>query len=100
GQQVGAQLGDLGEQPGGGGRGQAEHGHDRGDADGDAGGGQGGAQFAGAQPDAGDPGQVGGPQPPGRRPRRARGGPRSPGGGPPRGRRGGAGQPPGRLAGR
>src|SRR5262249_29758252 len=70
-QQVGAELADFGEQPGGGGRGQAEHGHDRGDADGDAQGGQPGAQLAGAQPDAGDPGQVRGPQPPGRGPARA-----------------------------
>src|SRR5262249_25830067 len=87
GQKVGAELADFGEQPGGGGRGQAEHGDDRGDADGDAGGGQGGAQFAGAQPDAGDPGQVGGPQPPGRGPARAGRG----GGGPGRAGRGGGG---------
>src|SRR5262249_49024739 len=94
-QQVGAELGDLGEQPGGGGRGQAEHGDDRGDADGDAGGGQRGAQLAGAQPDAGHPGQVGGAQPPGGGPGRAGGGAGGgPGGGPPARPGGGGRRPP------
>ena len=61
GEQVGAEPVDLGEQPGLGGGGEAEHGDDRGDADGDPERGQRGAELAGAQPDAGRArGQVGG----------------------------------------
>ena len=52
GEQVGAQPVDLGEQPSLGGCGEAEDGHDGGDADGDAQRGQAGPQRAGAQPDA------------------------------------------------
>ena len=58
GQQVGAQLGDLGQQRGLGGGGQAQDGDDRRDADRDAQRRQPGAQLAGPQPDAGQGGQV------------------------------------------
>ena len=63
GQQVGAQRLDLGQQRGGGGGGQAQDGDDRRDADRDAQRRQPGAQLAGPQPDAGQRGQVPGPQP-------------------------------------
>ena len=60
GQQVGAELGNLAQQRGLGGGGQAQDGHDRRDPDRDAQCRQPGAQLAGPQPDAGQPGQVGG----------------------------------------
>ena len=59
GEQVGAELVDLGQQAGLGGGGQAEHGDDGGHADGDTERGQPGPQLPGAQPDGGEPGQVG-----------------------------------------
>ena len=58
GEQVGAQLVDLGQQPGLGGGGEAEHGDDRGDADRDAERGQRGAQLAGAHAHGGESGQI------------------------------------------
>ena len=63
GEQVGAELVDLGQQAGLGGGGQAEHGDDGGHADGDAESGQPGPQLPGAQSDGGEPGQVGQLQP-------------------------------------
>ena len=63
GEQVGAELVDLGQQAGLGGGGQAEHGDDRGHADGDTERGQPGPQLPGAESDGGEPGQVGELQP-------------------------------------
>ena len=75
GEQVGAQRADLGQQPGGGGRRQAQDRHDRRDPDRDAQRRQAGAQFSGAQPDAGQASQVRGAQPGrGRPPGSGRGG--------------------------
>ena len=59
GEQVGAELVDLGQQAGLGGGRQAEHGDDGGHADGDTESGQPGPQLPGAQSDGGEPGQVG-----------------------------------------
>ena len=58
GEQVGAELVDLGEQPGLGGRREAEHGDDRRDADRDPERREPGAQPPGADADARDPGEV------------------------------------------
>jgi len=58
-EQVSAQLGDFGEQPGLGGRRQAEHGDDGGHPDRDAQRGQPRPQFAGPQAYGGEAGQVG-----------------------------------------
>jgi hypothetical protein len=63
GEQVGAEPVDLGQQPRLRGRGEAEHGHDRGHPDRDPERGQRGAQPSGAQADRGDPSQVGWRQP-------------------------------------
>src|SRR5262245_47492330 len=63
GEEVRAEAVDLGEQAGLGGGGEAEHGHDRGDADRDPERGEGGAHAAGAKADACDPGEVGESQP-------------------------------------
>ena len=57
-EQVGAEGGDLVQQAGRGGRGEAEDGHDGGHADGDAQGGEPGSQLAGAQPDRGEAAEV------------------------------------------
>ena len=62
-EQVGAELVDLGEQAGLAGGGDAEHGDDRGDADRDPERRERGAQPARAHADAGQPREVGGPQP-------------------------------------
>ena len=67
GEQVGAELGDLGQQPGLGGGRQAQHRHDRRHPDRDPQRRQAGPQLAGAQAHAGEPAQVGGPQPGGDR---------------------------------
>ena len=59
GEQIGAELVDLRQQAGLGGRGETEHGDDRGHTDGDPERGQPSPQLPGAQPNGGEPGQVG-----------------------------------------
>jgi len=63
GEEVCPELVDLGEQPCLGGRGEAEHGHDGRDTDGYPECGQCSPYPTGAQPDAGNTGQIGGPKP-------------------------------------
>jgi hypothetical protein len=63
GQEVGAEPVDLGQQTRLGGGGEPEHGYDRGDSDRDPERRECGAQAAGAKTDAGNPGEVGDPQP-------------------------------------